>query len=408
MSAVCSWIEAIGALSRYYQGEFRKSNRSVLDALAIEEANLLHARRLARRNQMWDSVTSCMQGLHVLYDYQGRLVEWARLVEEIRCNYCTADDQPVPGREDEYTLVMDYRVRLARYVEFDVVKAAALQEKCVEWDRQKASAAVNAPEEIPLSENQRIDLRNLALSVGMMGQILREAGAAEGVERFQEQIRILRRIGDKASEAIAEYHLGIAYLDISCISDVDAAEAALQRSLDLHGNDDHLGRSKCIQGLGRVYYARFRETRKLKDPGEMLLRHAESAERLYLEALQLCPKDSLDDLATLHHQIGTLYSNMDELDEARKQYERAVQYYEQMGNHHDAGGTRFNMGVMYTKAALRQEESSQRRVYLVRASAYAQAALRDFQYYEGRAANNEAKAQRLIEAVNMELANLVD
>ena len=70
-----------------------------------------------------------MQGLRVLYQYQGRTAEWARLVAEITPDYCTADDAPIPGREDGYGLVMDYRVGLARDHERDLPAAAALQEK---------------------------------------------------------------------------------------------------------------------------------------------------------------------------------------------------------------------------------------------------------------------------------------
>ena len=50
----------------------RSGNRDVIAALAAEEANLLHARRLARQNGWWSPVTSTMQGLRNLYDHTGR------------------------------------------------------------------------------------------------------------------------------------------------------------------------------------------------------------------------------------------------------------------------------------------------------------------------------------------------
>ena len=65
-------------------GHFRGlCNRDVIEPLALEEANLLHARRLARRHGWWSPVISVMQGLFTLYEYQGRPAEWARLVAEI-------------------------------------------------------------------------------------------------------------------------------------------------------------------------------------------------------------------------------------------------------------------------------------------------------------------------------------
>ncbi len=42
-----------------------------------------------------------------------------------------------------------------------------------------------------------------------------------------------QRIGDTAAEAIAHYNLGHAYMDLPAIRDLDAAEAAYQRSLEL-------------------------------------------------------------------------------------------------------------------------------------------------------------------------------
>src|ERR1044072_5292335 len=109
-AALRAWVEAVGLLGSYYIQQFEDGNRNVITLLELEEANLLHARRLARRNHWWSSVISCMQGLRSLYQYQGRTAEWARLVEEIRPDYSTDEDQPVSGWEAEYSQVMDYRV----------------------------------------------------------------------------------------------------------------------------------------------------------------------------------------------------------------------------------------------------------------------------------------------------------
>jgi len=129
-----------------FRAPFNEGNRGVIQFLALEEANLLHARRTARRHGWWDSVTSAMQGLDELYGYQGRLSEWSRLVAEITPDYCTPDDAPIPGREDRYSLVMDYRVRLARDHDRDLPQATALQKRCVAWDRQRAaSPSVSLP-----------------------------------------------------------------------------------------------------------------------------------------------------------------------------------------------------------------------------------------------------------------------
>ncbi len=110
-AALRAWVEAVGGLGDYYHRQFNEGNRGVIQALALEEANLLHCRRVARLHGWWGRVISAMQGLDGLYGFQGRAAEWARLVSEIVPDFCTADDEPVPGREDRYSVVMAYRVR---------------------------------------------------------------------------------------------------------------------------------------------------------------------------------------------------------------------------------------------------------------------------------------------------------
>ena len=56
----------------------------------------------------------CLQGLHVLYERTGRDGEWARLVAGITPDFTDPDTGgPLPGREDQWGIITDYRVRLA-------------------------------------------------------------------------------------------------------------------------------------------------------------------------------------------------------------------------------------------------------------------------------------------------------
>lgn len=405
-AAIRAWVEAIGTLGEYYLRQFNEGNRRVIDLLELEEANLLHARRLARRNKWWLPVVSCMQGLSMLYDYQGRTVEWAKLVEEIRPDYCTDDGQPISGHEDNYSLVMGYRVVLARQHEHNLPKAAGLQKKVVEFNRQQAASLLSLPLDAPLNDEQRHQLRTLAVTVFALGQVLREQGNAECLQHYLETIGHNRRIGDKQAEAVAEFNIGHAYIGLPAIYDLDAAEAAYKRSLDLRNPNDALGRSRCIKQIAVVYNKRFSEARQRKEPMEMLLRNAQAAEAHFLEALRLCPKDALTDLAPMHNDLAGLYVELGHYDKGREHVEQSVQYYEMTGNHFRAGQTRFNMALMYAWATEREKQPSQRRAGLLRARAYAEAALRDYQRYQGRAAAEEEDAQGLLDDIDQDLAGL--
>ncbi|HVQ40526.1 MAG TPA: CHAT domain-containing protein [Pyrinomonadaceae bacterium] len=405
-AALSAWVDVVSELGNYYQQQFQEGNRGIIKLLEVEEANLLYARRLARRNQWWSPLIACMQGMRSLFDYHGRTAEWARLVEEIRPDYCTNDDHPIPGREDEYVLVMGYRIALAQYHERDLVKAAAIQEKLVELHRRQTASLVALPRDAPLDAAQRNRLRTLGVDLFMLGQILLERGDVACLERYQESLEIDQRIGDKAAQASDEFNVGHAYMELPAIRDLDAAEAAYQRALDLFNSKDALARSKCIQQIGMVNHRRFDKARQRKEPAATLLRHAQAAEARYLEALQLCPKDAFTDLAPMHDVIAVLYSQCGQFDKAREHYEQDAQYEEKAGNHFGAGQTRYNVALMYLRTTQLEPQPSQQRASLLRARAYAEAALRDFQHYQGRAAANEAQTKNLLERINNALAGL--
>lgn len=111
-------------------------------------------------------------------------------------------------------------------------------------------------------------------------------------------------------------------------------------------------------------------------------------------------------MSPLHNQLGILYKNVGQIEPAREHYEKAAQYFEQTGDRYHAGTTRFNLALMYLEAAGRESAPARQRDLLHRARAYTQAALRDYQHYQGRAADREARAQGLLEDIGKELAKL--
>jgi hypothetical protein len=122
------------------------------------------------------ALISAMQGLRVLYDHTGRRGEWARLVEEILPDFVDpASDGPRPGREADWSLVTEYRVRLAQEAR-QWAAAERLQRLRVDWDRQRAAAALARPA-AELGGGERHAIRTLAVSLDDLGQ--HSAGARE-------------------------------------------------------------------------------------------------------------------------------------------------------------------------------------------------------------------------------------
>lgn len=405
-AALRAWVKAIGALGDYYAEQFTEGNRGVIQYLALEEANLLQARHAARRYDWWGRVTSAMQGLRMLYDYQGRRAEWAKLVAEITPEFCDPDDEPILGREDDYSLVMEYRVSLARHYERDLTQAATLQEKVVTWNRQRAVPGLALPTNTSLNPIQRNRIRSLAMGTGTLGQILMEQGSPDCVAAFEETIRYSQRIQDTAVEATTHYNLGRAYMEIPAIRDLDAAEVAYGHELALLNPNDASGRAATTMQIGLVDYERFKEAHQRGEPNQVILKHAQAAEERYLQALALCPPSAIAILSPIYNQLGNLYEAVGQTERAREHYEKDVQICEQTDDRYGAGRTRFNMALMYRNAYRREATLARQRDLLLRARAYAQAALRDFQHYQGRAADQEARTQRLLEAIDEDLAKL--
>src|SRR5262249_49850047 len=112
--AARAYTRTFASLGAYYYHQDSTGAGDPVPALSIEEANLEHALPLARQGQHWDDVCSCLQGLRALYGRTGRDGEWARLVTGITPDFIDPKTGgPQPGREDQWSMITDYRVKLA-------------------------------------------------------------------------------------------------------------------------------------------------------------------------------------------------------------------------------------------------------------------------------------------------------
>ncbi len=265
-----AFTEAMGWLGNYLHQAYERGDRDQVASIAAEEANLLHSCRLARARGWWRLAVSAMQGLDQLYDHTGRPAEWARLVEGIVPDFVDpTTDGPLPGREDEWSLVTEYRVRLARKAR-DLAEAERLQRICVEWDRRRAAEALEAPAGV-LDDAQRNAVRTLTASLHDLGQVQHELRRPQCLDSYQEALDLGERIGDRAMAAVCASSLGNAYALIPSLRDLAEAERWYQRALDLREAHDRLGRARSHGQLGGVAYGRFAEAREAGRPESELL-----------------------------------------------------------------------------------------------------------------------------------------
>lgn len=383
LAAVWAFVEAIGGLGNYYHDQYADGSRNVLGAMRTEEANLLHARRLARAHGWWAPVLGAMQGLRTLYGHTGRRAEWKRLVEEIVPDFVDLEtDRPLPGREENWNLVTEYRVRLVQE-ERQWEEAERIQTGRVDWERQRAAPALARPGE--LASGERYAIQSLAISLEGLGSIRRQLGRAECVPAYEEALKLSERIGDRAEAAVCAFNLGHAFMELPTVRDLDQAECWYRRSLDLFHERDRLRRGLGLGQLGFVVYERFREARAAGRPKEELLRHLTEAARLYHEDLDLLPADAAIELAVVHNQLGEIYRAAGNPDRAVQHYREAVQLNEQVGDLYFAAQNRFNLAIVLFETG-RQADALK----------YAEAALRGYESYGERAAEKTEKTRRLI------------
>jgi len=383
--AIRSFVEAMGELGNYYHHQYNEGNRNVITLLSAEEANLLHAHQLAREHGFYWRITSTMQGLRYLYHQTGQRAEWQRLVSEIVPDFVDpSNDGPLPGREQQWGLVTQYRVRLAREAR-QWADAEHLQQTSVKWSRQRAALALQIAQP---NRSQRHTIRTLAVSVEQLGHIQREQGHPKCAVAYEEAIPLLQRIGDQAAEAILAFNLGHAYCEIPALRDLAQAEQWYQRSLELTAEEDIYQRGKGLGQLGFVAYERFEEARDAQQPAAVQLEHLNAALTYYRQSLSLLPANAVNDLAVAHNQLGLIYNDAGDLERALPHYRDAIRYDETAGNFYGAARTRRNVAL-----ALAQKERWED------AQAYAQAALRGFERYGAGAADMIQETQRTLAAI---------
>ncbi len=386
--ATRAFVEAIGTSGNYEVDRYEGGDAEVVGALGAEEANLLQARALARAHGWWNPLIGTMQGLRVLYGHTGRTAEWARLVQEIVPQFVDrATDGPLPGREEQWSLVAEYRVGVAQNAR-QWPEAERLQQIRVEWDRRRASPAIGlSPER--LGPAQRHAIRLVAISLRELGEIQRELSQPNCVQSYNESYELALRIDDRPGMSGAAYNLGKAYTNLPSFRNLDEAERWYWRSLEMLSKDDELRRSRCLHQLGIVSQERFREAREAHRPQQELLKRLNAGLRLYLEALELTPPDAIADLAATHSQLAAIYEIAGDVDRSLEHFQKCIGYMEASGNVYGGALTRFNVGLTLA-----------RRGRFADAKEYALAALRGFQSFGDRANEDVTRTRKLMAAID--------
>jgi tetratricopeptide (TPR) repeat protein len=370
---VPAYTYAMGALGNHYQWEYEEGNLDVVDALAVEEPNLLYARELARDGGAWSDVMGCMQGLRTLYGEETGNGRWSELVYDLLPYLVDpASDGPLPGREAHWALITEYRVELA-LATGDHGAVPRLQSRLVDWNRSVAAPAlVIAPED--LSRVERNQIRTLAVSLDVLGGILRDQRHPGCVNAYQEAVDLFHHIGDEAAEGSAAYNLGNAHLAVVEPHNPELAEQWYQYALELFDDDER--RALVTGQLGQAAFDQFQAGRVAGRSDLEMVELVIAAINRLEQAARLTPSNPAPFVA----QLGNVYSAAGRMTVAMPRYAQAIELYEKAGDRLAAGRTRFD-------AALALARSSR----TIEALSYAQDAAADFEAVGDAVAIDDAR-----------------
>ena len=374
---------AMKELGNFYHDQYVEGNRDVIVPLVREAPNLLSALRMAQENDWNELVIGIMQGLRVRYQHHRRRFEWKRLVENIAADFtAVSEDSPAPGREDQWSLLTQYRVHLAMEEE-QLTEAMRLQTLCVEWDRKQAAPYLNTDSE-KMDFPARNAMRNLAVSIAQMGQIQCRLGAPQCIQPLEEAYQLSMKIADSAEAAVCAFHLGGAFFEIPALQDLETAIGWYSKSLELTGEKNPEGRANCLRQLGLITFEQFQQEKS--DPEKASVDLLQTALHYYKEALELTPAQAIEDRAIVHNQIGIIFTMAGDLESALPHWHESVRLNEARGDFFSAGESRRNIAVGLAQFGRISESLD-----------HARAALENFQKFGDRAAVDVEETGKLID-----------
>jgi hypothetical protein len=323
--------------------------------LSTEEANLLHARRLARDQKWFGLLVDLTNVIAGFYNRTGRRIERVRIERATVLELIdTTSLDALPGRED------------FRVAGLEMMLEVACEERNLR-DAKRAYAALterfNAS--MPESKLQHIDTLTDSEREIIRGQvevtklwigILSEQGGKENLEAAiilgERFFDLAERIEATTSASGIAFHIGHADFDLKGAANVTIAEQWYQKALERVGQEDEGRRRMILFELAQIRYARAQHSlhtiaQKGEPPNENDFLELSNLFNSALNAARTLQSEvSADDILVkirLHHLIGNLYDDAGSatgdknlIEEAAKNYQSYIKLTSDIGDIADA------------------------------------------------------------------------
>ena len=307
--AIRAWTTATSDLGDYYLRQYEQGHTGVTGVLGAEEANLLHARRLALTHHWHDQVIGAhARPARPLRPHRAghRMAAAGRRADPRvhRPRHRRPPPRPRRAMGPPHRLPGPHRPgrpRLAR-------RPAAPSTP----SSPGGASRPPPPSPSPPANSTTASATRSAASRWPCTTSARSCGnktIPAACSPTRKPWSLFSGSATGAREATVAFNLGHAYKDIPALRDLDQAEHWYQRYLQLLEEHDTLGRARGTGQLGNIAYERFKDARAAGAPGEQLLRHLNDAAGAYHQALGLLPDNAVDELAVTHHALGMIYGD---------------------------------------------------------------------------------------------------
>ena len=387
-----AYVETLCLAVAQWLKSYQPGNPALVNALYTANADLNQALDFARIYALWDHIPRILSGLENYYEIKGYTEDWARVMEKV-VGDCTdlKTGLPLSGRETLWLDVTRRRNTIA-IRERRMDESARLSKLILDWVRG--------------NENLGTSKVDVASALHELGRVLMEQQDAGCIAYFEEALRLARELDHSIGAARCAYNLANAYRGITQIKDLGKAEALARESLALRPETDYQAQAKSLSLLGVIIFEAYLDSesvmqesktsrvevvspRKLPDK---LPKRLQEAVRYLRKALKILPSDDVRNRADINSQLGSLFSQIGDVDRSLLHYREAIKEYDAAGRTFAAANMRLGVANVFFEMGR-----------LMDAYEYAHAALEMLKPFGDQAHGHMAAAQSLIKNVAINL-----
>mgnify|MGYP002713130173 CR=1 FL=1 len=342
--AARAFVDGVSELCNIFTESYEEGDRAMILDLAHQESNLLQARKLAKKMEMWVDVVIIMQALRVMYSFLGRWAEWTRLVEESIPDFVDPKtDLPLPERDYEWDFINDFRVLLARQIR-NWDEAERLQRLSVRLARERADELLNNPP-FTLNEDDKAELRPVGVSLNDLGEILYFKQDPKCKPVLEESYALLSKIGDEYAMAVVAYNIGNVHTGFKEYFDPKLARSWYRKSLELRSEHDGLWRAKVYSQMGMMMFTLLEISMNENRPNHYLMGLADEVAAFLHKAIDLLPPSAVGELKEIYGRLGLLYRTLGITETAINYYKEGIRLAEYEGDVVVAGTYRAQIAI---------------------------------------------------------------